>query len=235
MNGTAQDFDLAGGAGRAASHLAGTFSAPAWLSPDGRQVWAGGETGVVRVGSRADASAITLVGHEGDWLAFGDDGLFDGSRGAGDLVAAVRGNEGFRIDQVAMAANRPDLLFGRMGMASEPSLARWRARVAQRVRRAGLAPSGCRRCPARAPRVTLDSAVEQGGYADVTATLDGLGAPIARWNLFVNDVPEFGVEGHAIEGAGAGARAGAPGRRGQPHRGWRRAPRAWSRCAPCGC
>jgi hypothetical protein len=65
-----------------------------------------------------DGYSMAMVARRGEWLAYTSDGYFDASRRGGELVAAVQGNQAFRIDQLALTNNRPDQMMQSMGFTS---------------------------------------------------------------------------------------------------------------------
>lgn len=85
------------------------------FTPSGAQVLSAGYDGMVRLWKVADGSSMAMAAVDDTWLVHTDDGLFDASRDGGKLAAAVAGLRGYRIDQLALRNNRPDLILERMG------------------------------------------------------------------------------------------------------------------------
>ncbi|MCX7024582.1 MAG: SUMF1/EgtB/PvdO family nonheme iron enzyme [Spirochaetes bacterium] len=88
-----------------------------------------------------------FIAIEGDeWIIFTQDGYFDCSKKGGSLVAVVRGDDAYAVDQFALAWNRPDLILQRLGLGEEGQAGHYRVQYLRRIAKLGLLP---RRIPIR--------------------------------------------------------------------------------------
>jgi hypothetical protein len=116
------------------------------------------------------------------------------------LVAAVNGLSSFRIDQTANRSNRPDIILERMGLGT-PELIRHYAGLHQRrLRKLGLSEADLAQAIVTAPTVTMTSV----NTADRNTTIEfdavDPTSELVRYNVYVNDVPLFGLGGKPLAG-----------------------------------
>jgi WD40 repeat protein/uncharacterized caspase-like protein len=201
---------------------AGTFLRPFtahanWIlsivpTADGKLVFSASNDGTIRVTPIAtlagndpdkDPRPMVWVADGNDWLAYAADGYFDASRRGGSLAAAVRGFDGFRIDQLAARNNRPDVALGRIGLGTTEALSLFASRYKQRLRRLGFDEAALSRNLLSAPRASIVDFSVKGRWARLHCTFSGNGRQLKRWYVFVNNVALGDGEGTPVSGAEA--------------------------------
>ena len=181
-------------------------------SPDGRLIYSAGFDGTVRVtpmdailsGTAAsDPRSLVWVSDSSDWLTYAADGYFDASRRGGGLVAAVTGLEGYRVDQLAVRNNRPDLTLGRLGLGTADAIATFASRYQQRLRRLGIEEGSLTRNLLTAPKAAITELSTSRRTAHLKCSFDGNGHQLKRYYVFVNDVAVGDGEGTPLSGGKA--------------------------------
>lgn len=170
------------------------------FSPDGKYLLTGSEDGTLRLHRIDNGAAVSLIARGDDWLVYSDDGYFDASRKGGSLVAATSGLRPFRVDQLAVRNNRPDLLLSRMGLGTPELIEHYRLRYERRLKKLNIKSDAADVSFEKAPAAKITGVVEKGGALDVTFDIEGIGADLLRYNVFVNDVPLFGALGKETSG-----------------------------------
>jgi MYXO-CTERM domain-containing protein len=170
------------------------------FSADGRHILSAGQGGMGVLHRLDKPASVTMIGAGDDWLVYDADGYFDASRRGGRLVAAIDGARAYRIDQLAVRNNRPDLLLERMGLGSPEIIAHFRARHQKRLDKLGIRDESGLSAFATTPDVSLNAVDVQDARATVRFTANARGADLLRYNLFVNDVPLFGALGKTTSG-----------------------------------
>lgn len=155
-----------------------------------------------RVYRVADGRYVSLVASATDWLVVDENGYFDASSRGGELVAAVRGRHAYRIDQLAVRNNRPDLVLASVGLGSAPLLAHLRARHELRLARLGFTEGQLDGALESAPTASIGEVKTSGKTADVSFSLATRSGSLRSYNVFVNDVPLFG-SGKRVSGSTA--------------------------------
>jgi WD40 repeat protein/uncharacterized caspase-like protein len=131
-----------------------------------------------------DSVAIVTIGDE--WVEWTPDGLFAASpRGIG-LLAIVEAGRAHGIERLAPQLERPDVILGRLGLATEEIRHGLALRAEHRRSQAG-AISG----PAvtSAPRVEIAGSRRDGAFLELELRFTAGGAPLASYELAVNGVP----------------------------------------------
>jgi len=181
-------------------------------SPDGKLLYSTSFDGTVRVtpmdsllsgNAATDPRSLVWVSDNTDWLSYAADGYFDASRRGGGLVAAVNGLEGYRVDQLAVRNNRPDLALGRLGLGSADANATFASRYHQRLRRLGIEENSLSRNLLTAPKAAIVEVSRSGRTAHLKCSLDGNGHQLKRYYVFVNDVAVGDGEGAPLSGGKA--------------------------------
>jgi len=170
------------------------------FSADGRHILSAGQGGMGVLHRLDKPASVTLIGAGDDWLVYDAEGYFDASRKGGRLVAAVDGARAYRIDQLAVRNNRPDLLLERMGLGSPEIIAHYRARYQKRLEKLGIRDETGLATFATTPEVSLNAVDVQDARATVRFNANARGADLLRYNVFVNDVPLFGALGKTTSG-----------------------------------
>lgn len=171
------------------------------FSPSGDLLASGARDGTIRLWDPATGKSVALTGSAGDWLVYDDEGHFDASTNGGDLVAAIQEGRPFRVDQLAMRNNRPDLLLERVGLGSQELRDHYRARFQRRLRQAELDESKVMRVFENPPVARIDSARRDGKFVDLELSFEGQGTELSRYNVLINNVPLFGPSGKPIAGS----------------------------------
>lgn len=179
----------------------------AWFSPEGKYAYSAGAEGMIRrwdlesgdwiaflSGTRKNASA---------WVVYSCDGYWDGSVDCGELVSMSRDMESWSIDQFAVRNNRPDILAERLG-GDPATVSAFQAAWYKRLRRAGLSEAGLTG-DFRTPKAAMLSAVQDmgagnGKFVDMSLSFTADGSPLMSYQVYVNDVPLFGVTGKRLGG-----------------------------------
>ncbi len=169
------------------------------FAPDGKHVMTASLDGSTRLWNLGDDASVALISAGDEWLAYTPDGMFDASRGGGGLVAAVRGFQPYRIDQLAVQNNRPDLMLERMHLGSAEIVAHYRARHQRRLaeRKLAAVPAGAL---TDAPAAEIVDVVVTPDAADVTFEL-AAAKTLAGYQITVNQVPLYGPAGKPGSGA----------------------------------
>jgi len=144
--------------------------------------------GVARATQLTSDASVWLASDPDHWLVWSDDGLFDGSRGATHLAAAVRGDRVFALDALVLGFNRPDLLLSRMGRGSDGLRARYARKHARRLEKAGLREEELADLYRRAPEARIVAWNEEGGVVTLTVSIRSQDE-LARYDLRVDGVP----------------------------------------------
>ncbi len=190
----------------ATGNLAFTFRGdPQWVtslafSADSRYLLIAGQGGTTKMYRLDKPASVTMLASGDEWLVYDDDGYFDASRKGGSLVAAVEGLQGYKIDQLAVRNNRPDLLLERMGLGNPEIIAHFRSRYQRRLEKLGITEESAIPTFQTTPNVTINSIDVEGNVATVKFNAVAQGVELLRYNVFVNDVPLLGALGKTISG-----------------------------------
>lgn len=178
---------------------------PQWITSlifasNGKYLLASGQGGTTKMYRLDKPASVTMMTSADEWLVYDDDGYFDASRKGGTLIAATEGLRAYRIDQLAVRNNRPDLLLERMGLGDADMLTHFRARYRKRLEKLGISDDAALPTFQTTPEVTIRQVEMDGQTARVTFNAKARGADLLRYNIFVNDVPLFGTLGKTTSG-----------------------------------
>lgn len=178
---------------------------PQWIKSlafgaDGKYLLATGQGGTTKMYRLDKPASITLMTSADEWLVYDENGYFDASRKGGTLIAATEGLRAYRIDQLAVRNNRPDLLLERMGLGDAEMIAHFRARYQKRLEKLGISDDAALPTFRTTPEVTIRQVDLEGKTANVKFDVQARGADLLRYNIFVNDVPIFGTIGKTTSG-----------------------------------
>jgi WD40 repeat protein len=168
--------------------------------PNADYVIAASRSGALRVWNIRTGNTISFLADAGEWIVYTDDGHFDGSRRGGHLVAAVSGLTGYRIDQMAIRNNRPDIILERMGIGSAEIVSHYRSLYERRLRKMGIREGDLEGTFDRAPTVEISASSRQGRTAILEFAARAEHDDLKSYNLYVNDVPIFGSAGKPLSG-----------------------------------
>lgn len=170
------------------------------FSSDNNYLAAGGRSGVTTLHRLDKNTNVHMLTSGNEWLVYSDDGYFDASRKGGSLIAAVNDLQAYRIDQLAVRNNRPDILLERMGLGTPDIIAHFKARYKRRLEKLGIRSESSAPTFTTTPEVLLDSVDISDGYATIHFAARARGADLLRYNIYVNDVPLFGPLGKVTSG-----------------------------------
>jgi hypothetical protein len=170
------------------------------ISRDGRYLLSGSGDGTMRLHRLDKPASVALITRGSDWLVYTDDGYFDASRKGGSIVAATSGLRPFKIDQLAVKNNRPDIILQRMGLGTPELIEHYKTRYERRLKKLNVKGDPGAASFERAPESKIEAVAEKGAVADVTFAIEANGADLLRYNVFVNDVPLFGALGKETSG-----------------------------------
>lgn len=156
--------------------------------------------GTVRVWSPDAGHAASFYAEGAEWLATTDDGYFDASPRGGYLVSAVSADRPYGVEQLAARYNRPDVILQRLGVGDPALLAHLQARHKRRLQRMGLREGATGVSFDRAPRAKVAAMKQEGRAVELRVELAASGADLARYNVYVDDVPVHGATGKPVSG-----------------------------------
>lgn len=165
----------------------------------GRLVIAAGLDGTVRIWNGETGRVLTALQSEGEWLMFDDEGNFAGTRRGGRLAAVRAGTRALAIDQFALTRNRPHQLLAALGSPHTALTEHYAATYLRRLRKAGLKPEDVNTGGHR-PVVRIDATPTDGELLGLACSFTDDQYDLSTCNIWVNDVPEFGMAGLEIMG-----------------------------------
>jgi WD40 repeat protein len=166
------------------------------FSPNGKHLMSTSYDGTARLWKVDGGASVSLSALGEEWLAHADDGYFDASRNGGQLVAAIDDMKAFRIDQMAVRNNRPDMLLERMGLGTQATREHFAALYRRRLSRLGLTEGQLAASFEGAPRAAIARADRSDDkFVDLSINLQPGAAPLKSYQVYVNAVPLFGATG----------------------------------------
>lgn len=170
------------------------------FSPDGRHLLSGTGDGSIRLHRVDKPASVALIARGDDWLIYTEDGYFDASPKGGSLIGATSGLRPFKIDQLAVKNNRPDIILERMGLGTPELIEHYKARYRRRLLKLNMRDDPTSATFERAPTSRIEAVAPKGALADVSFEIEANGADLLRYNVFINDVPLFGALGKETSG-----------------------------------
>ncbi len=143
---------------------------------------------------------VVMAADGRDWLVYSPDGLFDASPDGGRLVTAAQGLRGYRVDQLAVRNNRPDVLLQRLGSSATDRIDYYHRRYEHRLHRLGLDESELSAGFEAGPEATVVDLRRRGRDVTIDIDLSTKRGRLLRYDVFVNDVPVHGTRGRPAEG-----------------------------------
>lgn len=160
------------------------------FSPDGRYLCAVSAGLTLSVWRMDTLAHVTIAGGRASrWIALTDDGYFEASPNAREIVALVQGLRSYDVEQLAPARNRPDAVLKALGGGGAQE-GFYRALWQRRLSRLGLDETRVDAGFTTAPRVRIDGVTPGATAGEVTvrarfADDEGL----TSYQAFVNGVP----------------------------------------------
>ncbi|MCP4603123.1 MAG: hypothetical protein GY847_21845 [Proteobacteria bacterium] len=157
-------------------------------------------SGVVQLWNFETDHSIWLFSRESEWVVYTDDGYFDASRNGGDLVVAVNGLKSYKIDQLALRNNRPDILLERAGIGDTDLISHFYNLYVRRLKKFGISEKNLQNIFNAAPIARITDWKKDGKFLELSFSIQDRFSELNAYNIYVNDVPVFGAEGKRIEG-----------------------------------
>lgn len=159
-----------------------------------------GDQSLPRVWNLQNGRTAVLMTDGDEWAICTEDGYFDASRRGGYLLALVQGNRGFRVDQLSIKYNRPDVVLRDLGFGTPELSAHYYEMYKKRLRKMKIAENRVDEVLSTAPKAVIEKVEHKGKWVRLTASLSSEGSPLSRYNLYVNEVPIYGLAGAPIHG-----------------------------------
>jgi WD40 repeat protein len=144
-------------------------------------------------------TGIVVATDTDDWVVFNSDGYWDGSISGGELVSMVDGLNVYSIDQFAVQNNRPDKIIENAPFYDEELAKHFLTQYKKRIRRAGLNES-LMSDNLKLPISQIISSSLVGNALNMKLRFEDKNESLIRFQVFVNDVPVYGIQGKAISG-----------------------------------
>ncbi|MDY0017433.1 MAG: caspase family protein [Candidatus Delongbacteria bacterium] len=175
------------------------------VTPDGKNLVTVNNNNTLRVwdlGSGKNLLNMTASPDGTQWIAFDNEGIWDGSPDCGGLVAMVSGLDCWNIDQFAVKNNRPDIILERLGSDDKELISHYYQQYSKRLRKLVLSEeqiSG----ELHVPVSIINDSKQEGKYFNLNFSLSDSKYQLKRYNVYVNDVPLYGSFGKEISGSSA--------------------------------
>ena len=172
------------------------------VSPDGNRILAANQNGSIKLWDLRRDSHITFVSAADEWVMFNPDGFFDASGSGGDVVPMVQGMTVFGIDQFALRNNRPDVILKTMGLGTDQIHAHLHNYYLRRLKKIGLSPeqlSG----DLHVPQAAILESNQVNKQVHLLCEFSDTRMSLKKYNIYVNDVPLYGIYGKDISGSTA--------------------------------
>ncbi len=170
---------------------------------DGKRVLVGSEDGTVRLlDAISGAEIVTLLAiGPGDYCIVTPDGYYTASRGISRHIHFVKGLKTFYFENFDLIFNRPDVIFQRLGLADQKLIQAVKQAYLRRLRRFGF-EEGQVTPDMHLPELVMVNAdvPARTGHKQITLQVRTSDSKyrLDRINVFVNDVPLYGVSGISL-------------------------------------
>ena len=170
------------------------------LTDDCKNVIVGSMDGTVNIINLNTGDLVSLVSEKEQWFCFTPDGYWDASLYGGKLVAMVTDEmEVFGVDQFAIKYNRPDIILKRIGFENNDIIDHYYNQFKKRLRKFNLKEENLAE-KLEVPEVKIIEAKQNDKLAEITFKLKDNNFNLKLYNIFVNDVPVFGILGKETSG-----------------------------------
>jgi WD40 repeat protein len=170
------------------------------FSPDEKHILATFSDGSTKLyeSKKGKILAMMLQG-ENEWIVCNADGYFDGSVNCSDLAAFTENGNIYEVDQFAPIFNRPDLLIKNINGNSIKTSEYYYNQYKKRLKKLGLKEENLKTTD-HVPAVLMERSEKTEKFLDIVFTASDSIYSLRSYNIFVNDVPLYGVSGKAITG-----------------------------------
>ncbi|MCC6807076.1 MAG: caspase family protein [Deltaproteobacteria bacterium] len=172
------------------------------LSDDGNYLVGRDLSGGFFLMNLSNKQRVWFLTSSDEWIAYTDDGYFDGSKGGAQLLNVVSGMTVFALDQFAIARNRPEILLDRLGFGSADLNQHYKNQYLKRLRKAGITEAQLSG-EFHAPNARISKVSVTGKTATIAASCSDDRFELERYQVFVNDVPLYGARGKEAKGKSA--------------------------------
>ncbi|MBN1411571.1 MAG: caspase family protein [Spirochaetales bacterium] len=171
------------------------------FAKSGKSIITGSMDGTLRVWDvdSGEWTAFSVDKHDSEWMIYNSGGFWDASANGGEIVAMVQGNNVWNIDQFAVMNNRPDLILEKIDPSNNVLIEHYANMHGKRLKRFGLSGDGNMN-EYHVPSAEINTAKQDESEMELTFTLSDAKYGLASYNIYVNDVPEFGAAGKTASG-----------------------------------
>lgn len=157
----------------------------AWF-PDGRHLISVAASGSAALLDLQSGQHVELIADGDDWVVWNSQGQFSASRNGGPLLSVVSGREAWPVEQFAPRLNDPAALLEPLGLIGPEQAEHYRAARARRYARLDVSGDID---PGAAPRARIREVTREGDHLLLRVTLSAESAPLAQWQVWVDQVP----------------------------------------------
>lgn len=165
---------------------------------DGYLVSSSGD-GLANIWNIKSGEHVSLASDDKDWIVFDSEGYFDCSGKGGSLLAMCKGLDACAVDQFAVEKNRPDILLNRIEINSANEKSFFYNRYLKRLRKLNISGAG-KSGPSEIPVLNITGTRQEENILYSELSMNGGAAELISYNIYVNDVPEYGATGRKISG-----------------------------------
>ncbi len=169
------------------------------LNPQATMLASGTLDGIVNMINLSNASTVSLINENKEWLAYTPDGYWDSSKNGGKLVAMVQDMEAYSVDQFAVKYNRPDIILKRLGTESDDVINYYYYQYKKRLRKMNFNEEDLSN-ELHVPEVKLLNSKIRDKFIKLSFNLSDTAYNLKSYNIYVNDVPIFGSYGKPVSG-----------------------------------
>lgn len=166
--------------------------------PGGKLVMSCGSDTAIRLNDPREREQVAIwFNREGEWLFHDSSGIFDASRKGGPLIAMVKDFAGYGVDQFALLYNRPDLVMQQFGFGLPEQRDYLYRTFLKRASKAGYTEKSLGK-ELHVPVARIGLIRQEGSKVYMEASFEDTRYPLKYWNIFINDVPVYGIMGKSL-------------------------------------